>query len=180
MGIPPAYRAAPRVRATTRAILGGVPDVGVVLCVSARPSPVPLTRRVGGRHPAGLTKLVVHPPRTHGTARRGHAYGAAGHGTTRRGSGQHGNGTLLTAEEKYARDVLAGRGPAVVPRVRSIHSVQGLTKHHPRLIQLLALTGILSMTWQATSARPEAVAAAARAAEPGAHGRPARYCPPRH
>jgi len=33
-----AYRAAPRVRATTRDLLDGVPGVGVTPCVSARPS----------------------------------------------------------------------------------------------------------------------------------------------
>ena len=42
---PRAYRAAPRVRATTSDLLDGVPEVGLKLCASGRPSPAQ-TRRV--------------------------------------------------------------------------------------------------------------------------------------
>jgi hypothetical protein len=45
----PSISAAPRVRvrATTRALLDGVPAVGMPLCVSARPSPVPCRAKGG-------------------------------------------------------------------------------------------------------------------------------------
>ena len=47
MASPRISAAAPRVRAKTRALLDGVPAVGVPLCVSARPSPVPCRAKGG-------------------------------------------------------------------------------------------------------------------------------------